>query len=87
MTLSLLAIKFDFGNVKLRSLVVVGRWALFAGTEYSEIVPGEINVVVIDNWSLFTGGRSGRLDCTLVYINMHFEMADQIIQIGHSWSD
>ena len=67
MTWSLLAIKFDFGNVKLRSLVVVGRWALFAGTEYSEIVPGEINVVVIDNWSLFTGGRSGRLDCVDIY--------------------
>ncbi|KAH3752645.1 hypothetical protein DPMN_187266 [Dreissena polymorpha] len=31
---------------------------------YSEIVREEIGVVVIDCWSLLTGGRSGRLDCT-----------------------
>ena len=56
--------KWRFGNVKGWSLVFVHRWALFAGSIYSEIVREEIGVVVIDCWSLLTGGRSGRLDCT-----------------------
>ena len=56
--------KWTFGNGKGRSLVFVRRWALFAGLIYSEIVREEIGVVVIDCWSLLTGGRSGRLDCT-----------------------
>ena len=55
--------KWRFGNVKGWSLVFVHRWALFAGSIYSEIVREEIGVVVIDCWSLLTGGRSGRLDC------------------------
>ena len=60
--------KWRFGNVKGWSLVFVHRWALFAGSIYSEIVREEIGVVVIDCWSLLTGGRSGRLDCISIFI-------------------
>jgi len=56
--------QWTFGNVKWRSLVFVRRWALFAGTIYSEIVREEIVVVFMDRWSLLKGGRWDRLDCT-----------------------